>query len=395
MPQLLSKFKDLQKGGFCAIEGAAVCAGLTQRFWDCLQHGLTSLAATLIVTFHLWDSSMVLACVDAADARRGDRALVVDIFLSCPNFPPQLIDCALAKLSPDCAIKSIRKRQLDLRTFPSIFQHAVFKELAWICSQFEFNQVFGTLLLSAITYYPDVPVLAFVKQRLPHFFHPCRKLFLQNVCAELLPSLPAPTAAQSGSYSVPSHVNMRLVSDALGLLECIEMVRANSTIGIDMEWSGTGALIHPGGQAPADIIQIGNSPSALHCSVFLLDTKAIRQETNLVQILFCELFSPSRIVLVCDFSADRLALYAAFPEAIFPNMEHPQLLDLSISCGKCKKSLSSLAKDVCQINLSKSWQICGWNFRPWLQSQLEYAVCDVLVMHLVHEQQQVASRLQP
>jgi hypothetical protein len=58
-----------------------------------------------------------------------------------------------------------------------------------------------------------------------------------------------------------------LVSDATGLLECIDMVRGNLTIGIDMEWSGTGVLSHPSGQAPVDLIQIGNSPSAMHCSV--------------------------------------------------------------------------------------------------------------------------------
>jgi hypothetical protein len=168
------------------------------------------------------------------------------------------------------------------------------------------------------------------------------------------------------------------------------MIRANSTLGMDMEWSGTGVLSHPSGQAPADVIQIGNSPSARFCSVFLLDTKAIRREVDLVQTLFSELFSPARTVLVCDFSADRLALSAAFPFVELPDMPAPQLLDLSLTCGKGKNSLSSLAKDFCELNLSKSWQICGWNFRPWLPSQLEYATSDVLVMHLIHEQQQKA-----
>jgi hypothetical protein len=91
---------------------------------------------------------------------------------------------------------------------------------------------------------------------------------------------------------------------------------------------------------------------------------------------------------VCDFSADRLALSAAFPDVTFPDMAAPQLRDLSLTGGKVKKSLSSLAKEFCEINLSKSWQICGWNFRPWLPPQLEYAAADVLVLHMVHEKQQ-------
>jgi hypothetical protein len=392
VPQLLAIIKD---GGTCAIESAALRSSLTQRFWECLQHGLASLGASILVSSHLWESSMVVACIEIAGVHSSEGARIVDIFLSCPDMPTHLIDSALMKLSPDCGLKLVRKRQVDIRMFPSIFQHAVFKELAWICSQFEFNQVFGTLLLSAITSYPEIPVLTFVKQRLPSIFNASKKLFLQNPSAHRLPSLPPPVSTPSESYSIPSHVNMRLVVDASGLLDCIEMVRANFTIGVDMEWSGTGNVAHSCGHTPADLIQIGNSPSASFCSVFLLDTMAVRREVNLLQILFCELFSPAHIVLVCDFSADRLALSAAFPEVTFPRMVAPQLLDLSLCDGKRKKSLSSLASDTCQINLSKSWQICGWNFRPWLQSQLEYATCDVLAMHLVYEQQQIRSRVQP
>ena len=389
IPQMLA---ELEANGISAADSVTVREYLIERFWHCLQHGFASVGATIVVATRSWQTSLSLACIDAVDARSPERPKIVEIFLSCPDFPPNLRSGLLDRLSPECAIKLIRKNNFDLRTFPSHFQHAVFKELAWICSQFEFNQVFGTLLISAIACYPDVPVLAFVKHRLPHFFDAAKKSFLENPRAQLLPSLPPPEPTPSG-YSVPSHVNMRLVSDATGLLECIDMVRGNLTIGIDMEWSGTGVLSHPSGQAPADLIQIGNSPSAMHCSVFLLDTRAIQQQVNLVEILVRELFSPEHTVLVCDFSADKLALAAAFPQAKFPDMVAPPLLDLSVTCGKTKKSLSNLAKDICQVNLSKSWQICGWNLRPLLPSQLEYATSDVLVMHLVHEQQQMASQL--
>jgi hypothetical protein len=395
-PARIPQFLDiLKQRRICAIENAALCACLTERFWHCLEHGHSSVGAAIIVESQLWESAMTLACVDVVDARSPERARIVEIFSASPDIPIHLLSDVLDKVSPDCAIKLIRKRHIDFRSFPSLYQFAVFKELAWICSQFPFNQVFGTLLISAIACYPDLPVLAFVKERLPHFFDASKKSFLENPSALLLPSLSPPVKTPTDSYSVPSHVNMRLVSDALGLLECIEMIRANSTIGIDMEWSGTGVLSHPSGQAPADVIQIGNSPSALFCSVFLLDTRAIRHEVHLVQTLFCELFSSAHTVLVCDFSADRLALSAAFPEVKLPNMAAPQLLDLSLTCGKVKKSLSSLAKDFCQLSLSKSWQICGWNFRPWLPSQVEYATSDVLVMHMIHEQQQGAAHLQP
>lgn len=391
LPQLLAKLKSR---GVCDFESAALRACLMERFWHCLRHGYISVGASIIVSSRLWECPIILAVIEAADARSSEKAGIVDMFLSCPNFPEHLIGSMLEKLSPDSAIKLIRKHHFDLGTFPLIKQHAVFKELAWICSQFEFNQVFGTLLISAIACYPDVPVLSFVKQRLPHFFDSCKQLFLTSPSAHLLPSLPPPSLTPSDSYSLPSHVNMRLVTDRLGLLECIRMVRSNAVIGLDMEWSGCGCQ-NSCGQVPADVIQIGNSPSALLCSVFLLDTWAVRHEVDLVESLFCEMFSPARTVLVCDFSADRLALSAAFPEAKFTNMVAPQLLDLSLSCGKRKQSLSSLAKEFCHVNLSKSWQICGWGFRPWLPSQLEYAAIDVLVMHMIHEQQPVSSRTQP
>ena len=392
IPEMLAQ---LEASGISAVHNVTVREYLIERFWHCLQHGFASVGATIVVATRSWQTSISLACMDAVDERSPEMVKIADIFLSCPEFPPLLRGGLLDRLSPDCAIKLIRKHRFDLRTFPAHFQHAVFKELAWICSQFEFNQVFGTLLISAIACYPDVPVLAFVKHRLPHFFDRTKKSFLENPSAHLLPSLPPPSPSPSG-YSVPSHVNIRFVRDATGLLECIDLVQENLTIGIDMEWSGTGVLSHPSGQAPADLIQIGNSPTAMHCSVFLLDCSAIQQEVILVETLFRELFSPSRTVLVCDFSADKLALAAAFPQAKFPNMVAPQLLDLSITCGKGKKSLSSLAKDICQVNLSKSWQICGWNLRPLLPSQLEYATSDVLVMHLVHEQLlQMQSQFKP
>jgi len=392
IPDMLAQ---LDANGISAVHNVTVRENLIERFWHCLQHGFASVGAMIVVATRSWQTSISLACMDAVDQRSPEMVKIADIFLSCPEFPPILRVGLLDRISPDCAIKLIRKHHFDLRMFPAHFQHAVFKELSWICHQFEFNQVFGTLLISAIACYPDVPVLAFVKHRLPHFFDATKKLFLQNPSAHLLPCLPPPLPSPS-SYSVPSHVNIRFVRDATGLLECINLVQENLTIGIDMEWSGTGVLSHPSGQAPADLIQIGNSPTAMHCSVFLLDCSAIQQEVNLVETLFHELFSPSRTVLVCDFSADKLALAAAFPQAKFPNMVAPQLLDLSITCGKGKKSLSSLAKDICQLNLSKSWQICGWNLRPLLPSQLEYATSDVLVMHLVHEQLlQIQSHFKP
>jgi hypothetical protein len=394
--RLLQLLATLKSRGVLDIESAALRACLVERFWHCLQHGFISVGASIIVCSQLWEPPMfVLACVAAADPRSSEKAGIVDTFLSCPNFPEQLVGSVLEKLSPDFAIKLIRKHHFDLCTFPLFKQYAVFKELAWICSQFDFNQVFGTLLISAIASYPDIPVLAFVKQRLPHFFDSSKQLFLTNPSAHLLPSLPPPLLTPSDSYSLPSHVNMRLVTDRLGLLECIRMVCSNLVIGLDMEWSGCGALSHSTGQVPADVIQIGNSPSALLCSVFLLDARAVRHEVSLIETLFCEMFSPARTVLVCDFSADRLALSAAFPQAKFTSMVAPQLLDLSLTCGKRKKSLSSLAKEFCHVNLSKSWQICGWSFRPWLPSQLEYATIDVLVMHMIYEQQQVSFHMQP
>ena len=385
IPQLLAAAKER---GSCAVECAAVRACLTERIWQCLQGGLASVGAAIIVNSQLWESlPMILACIDAVDARSSERARIADAFLCSPSFPERFLGDVFERVSPDFAIKSIRKRHVELRSFPLLYQHAVFKELTWICSQFEFNQVFGTLLISAIACYPELPVLAFAKERLPRFFDARKKAFLQNPSAHLLPSLPPPATAPS-CYSVPSHVNVQCVSDASGLLQCIDMVRTNSIVGIDMEWSGAGVLSHAFGQPPADVIQIGNSPSSLLCSVFLLDTRAIRHEVSLIQTLFHELFSSTRTVLVCDFSADRLALSAAFPDVTFPDMAAPQLRDLSLTGGKVKKSLSSLAKEFCEINLSKSWQICGWNFRPWLPPQLEYAAADVLVLHMVHEKQQ-------
>lgn len=383
IPQLLAAVKE-RRG--CAAECAAVRACLTERIGHCLQGGLASVGAAIIVNSQLWELPMIVACIDAVDARSSERSRMVDSFLCCPSFPERFLGDVLERVSPDFAIKSIRKRRIELRSFPLLYQHAVYKELTWICAQFEFNQVLGTLLISAIACYPELPVLAFAKERLPRFFDARKKAFLENPSAPLLPSLPPPATAPS-CYSVPSHVNVQYVSDASGLLQCIAMVRTNSIVGMDMEWSGAGVLSHAFGQPPADVIQIGNSPSSLLCSVFVLDTRAIRHEVSLVQTLFHELFSSTRTVLVCDFSADRLALSAAFPDVTFPDMAAPQLRDLSLTGAKVKKSLSSLAKDFCEIDLSKAWQICGWNFRPWLPSQLEYAAADVLVLHMVHEKQ--------